>query len=109
MLRNAEKIDEKITPHPSFFPYTYIVIIVQVHLEMRNLSVFLDVSTLEAGPFTNNLLDNIRGAHSFVLVLTEAALDRCFGDLDQRDWIHKEVRSDTTVISVGFFYFFQYA
>ena len=61
---------------------------------MRNLSVFLDVSTLEAGPFTNNLLDNIRGAHSFVLVLTEAALDRCFGDLDQRDWIHKEVRSD---------------
>ena len=70
---------------------------------MRNLSVFLDVSTLEAGPFTNNLLDNIRGAHSFVLVLTEAALDRCFGDLDQRDWIHKEVRSDTV------FYFFQYA
>ena len=96
----------KKSPHPHFPPYISIVIITQVHLEMRNLSVFLDVSTLEAGPFTNNLLDNIRGAHSFVLVLTEAALDRCFGDLDQRDWIHKEVRSDGNSNLSRFFIFF---
>ena len=65
--------------------------LLKVHLEIRNLSVFLDVDRLEAGKFDNNLLANIRSARNFVLVLTPGALDRCFNDVDQRDWIHKEV------------------
>ena len=65
--------------------------LLKVHLEIRNFSVFLDVDRLEAGPFDNNLLSNIRAAHNFVLVLTPGALDRCFNDHEQRDWIHKEV------------------
>ena len=65
--------------------------LLKVHLEIRNLSVFLDVDRLEAGKFDNNLLQSIRSARNFVLVLTPGALDRCKGDEDQRDWIHKEV------------------
>ena len=65
--------------------------LLKVHLEIRNLSVFLDVDRLEAGKFDNNLLQSIRSARNFVLVLTPGALDRCMGDQDQRDWIHKEV------------------
>ena len=65
--------------------------LLKVHLEIRNLSVFLDVDRLEAGKFDNNLLQSIRSARHFVLVLTPGALDRCMNDEEQRDWIHKEV------------------
>jgi hypothetical protein len=65
--------------------------LLKVHLEIRNLSIFLDVDRLEAGKFDNNLLQSIRSARNFVLVLTPGALDRCMGDVEQRDWIHKEV------------------
>ena len=65
--------------------------LLKVHLEIRNFSVFLDVDRLEAGKFDNNLLQSIRSARNFVLVLTPGALDRCMGDDEQRDWIHKEV------------------
>jgi hypothetical protein len=65
--------------------------LLKVHLEIRNLSVFLDVDRLEAGKFDNNLLQSIRAARNFVLVLTPGAMDRCMGDDEQRDWIHKEV------------------
>ena len=65
--------------------------LLKVHLEIRNLSIFLDVDRLEAGKFDNNLLQSIRSARNFVLVLTPGALDRCMGDDQERDWIHKEV------------------
>ena len=38
--------------------------------EIRNFSVFLDVDRLEAGKFDNNLLQSIRSARNFILVLT---------------------------------------
>lgn len=65
--------------------------LLKVHLEIRNFSVFLDVDRLEAGKFDNNLLQSIRSAKNFILVLTPGALDRCFNDHDQHDWIHKEI------------------
>ena len=65
--------------------------LLKVHLEIRNLSVFLDVDGLVSGKFDNNLLQSIQSAQHFVLVLTPGSLDRCFGDEEQRDWIHKEV------------------
>jgi hypothetical protein len=49
------------------------------------------VDRLEAGKFDNNLLQSIRSARNFVLVLTPQALDRCKGDEEQKDWIHKEI------------------
>ncbi|XP_037092455.1 NAD(+) hydrolase sarm1-like isoform X3 [Pollicipes pollicipes] len=65
--------------------------LLKVHLELRGFSVFIDVERLEAGKFDNNLLNSIRQAKNFILVLTPSALDRCIEDVDQKDWIHKEV------------------
>ena len=65
--------------------------LLKVHLEIRNFSVFLDVDRLVSGKFDNNLLQSIRSARNLILVLTPQALDRCFNDFEQRDWIHKEV------------------
>lgn len=65
--------------------------LLKVHLEIRSYSVFIDVDRLEAGKFDNNLLQSIRSARNFVLVLTPGAFDRCFNDVEQRDWIHKEI------------------
>ncbi|XP_040569570.1 NAD(+) hydrolase sarm1 [Lepeophtheirus salmonis] len=65
--------------------------LLKVHLEIRNYSVFLDVDRLEAGKFDNNLLQSIRSAKNFILVCTPGAMERCFNDTEQRDWIHKEI------------------
>lgn len=47
---------------------------------------------------------NIRLAKHFLLVLTPCALDRCIGDDEQQDWIHKEIvtalESDCNIIPV---------
>ena len=58
---------------------------------MRNFSVFLDVEKLEAGKFDNNLLQSIKQASNFILVLTPEALARCIGDADCKDWVHREI------------------
>jgi len=65
--------------------------LLKVYLESRQFSVFLDIDRLEAGKFDNNLLQSIKEARNFVLVLTSGALDRCKDDVEQKDWIHKEV------------------
>lgn len=54
-------------------------------------SVFIDVERLEAGKFDNNLLESIKIARNFILVLSPNALDRCLGDDDCKDWVHKEI------------------
>ena len=63
--------------------------LLKVHLTLRGFSVFIDVERLEAGKFDNNLLNSIRQAKNFILVLTPSALDRCIEDYDQKDWVHK--------------------
>ena len=65
--------------------------LLKVHLELRDYTVFLDVAGLEAGKFDNNLLQSIRSARNFILVCTAGAMDRCVGDHEQKDWIHKEI------------------
>ncbi|XP_063241318.1 NAD(+) hydrolase sarm1 isoform X3 [Bacillus rossius redtenbacheri] len=65
--------------------------LLKVHLQVRNFSVFIDVERLEAGKFDNNLLQSIRQARHFLLVLTPNALDRCIGDVDCKDWVHREI------------------
>lgn len=65
--------------------------LLKVHLQLRNFTVFIDVEKLEAGKFDNNLLNSIRNAHNFVLVLSTAALDRCKGDVEYKDWVHREI------------------
>ena len=63
--------------------------LLKVHLQLRGFSVFLDIDRLRAGKFDENLLMNIKLARHFLLVLTTNALDRCIGDEDRQDWVHK--------------------
>ncbi|XP_026329164.1 sterile alpha and TIR motif-containing protein 1 isoform X4 [Hyposmocoma kahamanoa] len=65
--------------------------LLKVHLQLRGFSVFIDVERLEAGKFDNNLLQSIRQAKHFLLVLTPYALDRCKHDNEQKDWVHREI------------------
>ena len=63
--------------------------LLKVHLQLRGFSVFLDIERLRAGKFDDNLMNNVRNARHFVLVLTTGALDRCVGDDHHKDWIHR--------------------
>ncbi|ESO95392.1 hypothetical protein LOTGIDRAFT_215051 [Lottia gigantea] len=72
--------------------------LLKVHLQLRGFSVFIDIERLTAGKFDENLLKSIKLAKHFILVLTPNALDRCIGDNDQKDWVHKEI---TTAMAGG--------
>ncbi|KAJ8971857.1 hypothetical protein NQ314_000519 [Rhamnusium bicolor] len=63
--------------------------LLKVHLQLRGFSVFIDVERLEAGKFDNNLLQSIQKAKHFLLVLTPNALERCLGDHERKDWVHR--------------------
>ncbi|XP_032513836.2 NAD(+) hydrolase sarm1 isoform X1 [Danaus plexippus] len=65
--------------------------LLKVHLQLRGFTVFIDVERLEAGKFDNNLLQSIRQAKHFLLVLTPNALERCKHDNEQKDWVHREI------------------
>ncbi|KAL3857023.1 hypothetical protein ACJMK2_011724 [Sinanodonta woodiana] len=65
--------------------------LLKVHLQLRAFSVFLDIDRLRAGKFDENLLLNIKMAKHFILVLTPGSLDRCIGDNECLDWVHKEI------------------
>ena len=60
-----------------------------MHLQVRGFSVFLDIEKLRAGKFDDNLLNSVRNARNFVLVLTPNSLDRCVADTDLKDWVHR--------------------
>jgi hypothetical protein len=53
--------------------------------------VFLDIEKLKAGKFDENLLNSVKLAKNFILVLTPSSLDRCMGDDEQNDWVHKVI------------------
>lgn len=65
--------------------------LLKVHLQLRGFTVFIDVERLEAGKFDNNLLQSIQKAKHFLLVLTPNALERCVGDSERKDWVHREI------------------
>lgn len=62
--------------------------LLKVHLNLRGFTIFIDVERLEAGKF-ENLLQSIRQAKHFLLVLTPNALDKCKDDTEQKDWLHR--------------------
>lgn len=65
--------------------------LLKVHLHLRGLSVFLDVEELGSGKFDKAILSTISQSSNMVLVLSAAALDRCKGDSNLQDWVHREV------------------
>ena len=60
-----------------------------MHLQLRGFAVFLDIEKLRAGKFDEGLLSSVAVAKHFVLVLTPDSLNRCIGDDQQKDWVHK--------------------
>ncbi|XP_022182959.1 sterile alpha and TIR motif-containing protein 1-like isoform X2 [Myzus persicae] len=87
-------LDKKITD--VFISYrrsngSELASLIKVNLEIRGYRVFIDVVKLENGHFGNNLVKHIRQAKNFVLVLTKSSLDRCVGDYECNDWVHKEI------------------
>uniref|UniRef100_A0A1A8DS87 NAD(+) hydrolase SARM1 n=1 Tax=Nothobranchius kadleci TaxID=1051664 RepID=A0A1A8DS87_NOTKA len=65
--------------------------LLKVHLQVRGYSVFIDVEKLEAGKFEDKLIQSVQRARNFILVLSSNALDKCMGDTDMKDWVHKEI------------------
>ena len=57
-------------------------------LEDRGYSVFLDMNSLHAGQFDEQLYQRIDECTDFVLVLPKGALDRC---KNEDDWVRKEI------------------
>ena len=72
----------------SYFKYCHQSLL-KVHLQLRGFSVFLDIEKLAAGKFDEGLVASIQSSKNFILVLTPNALDRCIGDTECKDWIHK--------------------
>lgn len=62
--------------------------VVRDHLEKQNIKCFLDVEELHSGKFDIKILDAIRNAPNFILILTKNALDRCS---NEQDWMRKEI------------------
>jgi TIR domain len=65
--------------------------LLKADLQHRGFTVFIDVDNLEVGKFANNLLRSIQRAKYLLLVLTPGALDRCCGDVGNKDWVHREI------------------
>lgn len=65
--------------------------LLKVHLQLRGLNVFLDVTGLGSGKFDDALLTTISNSLNMVVVLTPNALDRCMGDVTTQDWVHREL------------------
>uniref|UniRef100_A0A8C3PLA8 NAD(+) hydrolase SARM1 n=1 Tax=Calidris pygmaea TaxID=425635 RepID=A0A8C3PLA8_9CHAR len=65
--------------------------LLKVHLQLHGFSVFIDVEKLEAGKFEDKLIQSVMSARNFVLVLSPNALDKCMGDPECKDWVHKEI------------------
>lgn len=63
--------------------------LLKVHLQLRGFTVFIDIERLRAGKFDESLLESVRHASNFIIVLTPNSLDRCVGDDEKKDWVHK--------------------
>ena len=65
--------------------------LLKVHLQLKGLNVFLDVTGLGGGKFDDALLTTISNSLNMIMVLTPGALDRCQDDDRVQDWVHKEL------------------
>ncbi len=63
-------------------------LLIQRSLADRGLNVFLDVKSLEAGHFDEQLLREIESASFFVLILSPKSLARC---ANPDDWVLREL------------------
>lgn len=96
----SDSIDGDISPKKKpidvFISYrrsngSQLASLLKVHLQLRGFTVFIDIERLRAGKFDESLLESVRHASNFIIVLTPSALDRCIGDDDKKDWVHREI------------------
>lgn len=75
--------------------------LIQLCLQEKGVECFLDLEEARVGEFDKRLLDAIRSAPNFILILTPGALDRC---VNEGDWVRREIeeaaQSDCTIIPV---------
>ena len=62
--------------------------VLKTELEKRGFNVFLDFDELKDGIFDERIMDAIKGAPIFMLLLSPNALDRC---CEEGDWVRKEI------------------
>ncbi len=57
---------------------------------LRSLDVgaFMDVNSLDSGPFDEQLLSTIGATPNFIVILSEGSLDRC---VNEGDWLRREM------------------
>ncbi|KAK0047671.1 sterile alpha and TIR motif-containing protein 1-like isoform X1 [Biomphalaria pfeifferi] len=79
-------------------PRVLHLILLKVHLQLRGFTVFIDIEKLRAGKFDESLLESVKQAKNFIIVLTPNSLDRCIGDSEKKDWVHREI---TAAIEAG--------
>ncbi|BFZ18626.1 hypothetical protein BsWGS_21665 [Bradybaena similaris] len=91
------------TPIDVFISYrrsngSQLASLLKVHLQLRGFTVFIDIEKLRAGKFDESLLESVRQAKNFIIVLTQNSLDRCMADEEKKDWVHREI---TAAIEAG--------
>lgn len=62
--------------------------LLRAELQQRDLRVFLDVDDLRSGHFDEALLERIREAPNFLVILSQHSLDRCDSP---DDWLRREM------------------
>lgn len=65
----------------------------KTHLDLKGKKVFMDVDSLQSGPFDHQLIESIAGARNFILLLTPGSLERC---IKHDDWVRKEISEALT-------------
>ncbi len=100
---NSPDFDQLRSVHPAlrkkydvFLSYrrssgSQLASLLKVHLQLRGLNVFLDVTGLGGGKFDDALLTTISNSLNMITVLTPNCLDRCMVDVTGQDWVHKEL------------------
>jgi hypothetical protein len=66
----------------------FVARIIRAELRHRGCAVFLDVDSLGTGRFDDALLQEIKNARNFLIVLSPNCLDRCS---DEEDWFRREL------------------
>ncbi|XP_059099750.1 NAD(+) hydrolase sarm1-like isoform X2 [Tigriopus californicus] len=64
--------------------------LVKMQLQLRGFSVYSDAQNSVSSNH-ENVLNYVREARNFVLILTPNALDDCIGDLDMKSYLHREI------------------
>lgn len=66
----------------------YTAQVIRDHLTKENINCFLDVEELHSGKFDHKILDAIKQAPNFIIILTKDSLDKC---ANEGDWMRREI------------------